>query len=87
MKTNIIVSSRGQLTLPSEIRKKYGISEGSILVVEEHNGEIILKPATVMEVEYYTDNQVKEWLADDTFQNDHERQVIRSKLKKSVVEK
>jgi antitoxin PrlF len=82
MKTNLIVSSRGQLTLPSEIRKKYGIDEGSVLVAEDRNGEIILKPATVMEVEYYTDAQVTEWAAADTFTNDHEREVLRSKLQK-----
>lgn len=82
MKTNLIVSSRGQLTLPSEIRKKYGIDEGSVLVAEDRNGEIILKPATVMEVEYYTDEQIKEWSAADTFISDSERETVRSRLQK-----
>jgi AbrB family looped-hinge helix DNA binding protein len=82
VKTNLIVSSRGQLTLPAEIRKKYGINEGSILVAEDRNGEIILRPATVMEVEYYTDTQIKEWVAADSFKNDRERNEMRSKLRK-----
>ncbi len=82
MKTNLIVSSRGQLTLPAEIRKKYGINEGSVLVAEDRNGEIVLKPAAVMEVEYYSDEQINEWVAKDAFQNDRERQALHAKLKK-----
>lgn len=82
MKTNLIVSSRGQLTLPSEMRKKYKIDEGSVLVAEDRNGEIILRPATVMEVEYYTDDQINEWVAADTFQSDKDRSTARAKLMK-----
>ena len=82
MKTNIIVSSRGQLTLPSEISKKYKIDEGSVLVAEDRNGEIILRPATVMEVEYYTDEQIKDWVATDAFKSDKERDTTRAKLAK-----
>lgn len=82
MKNTLIVSSRGQLTLPSEIRKKYGIEEGSILVAEDRNGEIVLKPAAVMEIEYYSDRQVQEWVAEDRFKNPQERDVIKAKLKK-----
>jgi AbrB family looped-hinge helix DNA binding protein len=82
MKTNIIMSSRGQITLPSEIRKKYGMDEGSVLVAEDRNGEIILKPAAVYEVDYYTDAQIKEWAAEDAYKNNKEREETRAKLKK-----
>lgn len=82
MKTNIIMSSRGQITLPSEIRKKYGMDEGSILVAEDRDGEIVLKPAAVYEVEYYTDEQIKEWAAADSYRNNKEREETRRKLKK-----
>lgn len=82
MKTNIIVSSRGQVTLPSEIRKKYKIDEGSVLVAEDRNGEIILRPATVMEVEYYTDEQISQWATGDAFKSDKERDTLRAKLAK-----
>ena len=82
MKTNLIVSSRGQLTLPSEMRKKYKIDEGSVLVAEDRNGEIVLRPAAVVEFEYYTDEQINEWVAADAFKNDKERETIQAKLKK-----
>lgn len=85
MKTNLVVSSRGQLTLPSEIRKKYGIEEGSVLVAEDRNGEIILKPASVMEVDYYSDQQIEEWASADRFEDIKQRDLLRAKLKKSTV--
>jgi AbrB family looped-hinge helix DNA binding protein len=67
MSVNVIVSSRGQITLPAEIRKKYKMEEGEVLVIEERNGELILKPAKVFEVEYYSDSQINEWEAQDSF--------------------
>ena len=76
------MSSRGQITLPSEIRKKYGMNEGSILIAEDRNGEIILKPAAVYEVEYYKDEQINEWIAEDSYINDKEREETRTKLQK-----
>ncbi len=82
MKTNIVMSSRGQITLPSEIRKKYGMNEGSVLVAEDRNGEIVLKPAAVYEIDYYTDEQIKEWVVADSYKSDKEREDIRKKLQK-----
>ncbi len=85
MKANLIVSSRGQLTLPAKMRKKYGIDEGSVLVAEDRNGEIVLKPAAVMEVEYYSDEQIKEWVATDRIKDAKERSSLRGKLKKAAL--
>lgn len=82
MKSNVIMSSRGQITLPSEIRKKYGMDEGSVLVAEDRDGEIILKPAAVYEVDYYTDEQIKNWVVEDSYQNSKEREDMRKKLQK-----
>jgi AbrB family looped-hinge helix DNA binding protein len=73
MKTNLIISSRGQLTLPSEIRKKYGLGEGSVVVAEDRGGEIILRPAAVIEVEFYSDEQIQEWVRADAYKDDKER--------------
>ena len=82
MKTNLIVSSRGQLTLPSELRKKYGIDEGSVLIVDDRNGEIVQKIAQVTEVEFYSDFQINGWVKEDVFEDASNRQSLRSQLKK-----
>ena len=61
MSDTLIVSERGQITLPSSIRKKYGIKGGSALILEERNNELRLKPAEVLEVDLYSDAQIERW--------------------------
>lgn len=64
-KSSLVVSPRGQITLPSDLRKKFGIKEGGVVTVEERNGEIVLRPAAVMEIEMYSDEEVSRWDAED----------------------
>ncbi len=44
-----MVTRKGQVTIPVEYRRKYGIREGSRLIVEEGAGLIILKPIPPLE--------------------------------------
>jgi AbrB family looped-hinge helix DNA binding protein len=81
-KTKLIVSARGQVTLPMSVRKKLGIVEGAVITLEERRGEIVLKPATVFEVEYYTDQQIQEWLKDDKVSTAKERKLLSQKLQR-----
>lgn len=43
MTEEVVVTRRGQTTIPIEIRKKLGITEGTILRVTLKNNEIILR--------------------------------------------
>ncbi|HIH20165.1 TPA: AbrB/MazE/SpoVT family DNA-binding domain-containing protein [Candidatus Micrarchaeota archaeon] len=43
------VNVHGQVTLPAELRRKFGISEGSVLSIEAENNGIMLKKAFVVE--------------------------------------
>lgn len=61
MRETVIVSNRGQLTLPVGLRKKFGIQAGGPVIIEDRNGEIVLKPAVVMEIELYSDEQIADW--------------------------
>ena len=40
------MTSKGQLTIPVSIRKKFGIGTGDQLLLYEHDGHIILAPVT-----------------------------------------
>lgn len=42
-----VVTTKGQVVIPSEIRNRLNLKKGTKLYVEEREGEIILKPATV----------------------------------------
>lgn len=41
-----IVTIKGQIVIPSRIRRRYGIKKGTRVCLIERNGEIILKPIT-----------------------------------------
>lgn len=61
MRQTLIVSNRGQLTLPANLRKRFGIKDGGAVILEERGNELVLKPAMVLEVEMYSDAQVSAW--------------------------
>ena len=78
MSDTLIVSERGQITLPASIRKRYGIKGGSALIIEERNNELLLKPAAVMELDIYSDSQIADWdKADQLSKSERERIIQR----------
>jgi antitoxin PrlF len=75
----LTVSSRGQITLPAEMRRRLGIEPGGAVIVEDFGGELRLKPAAVLEVDLYSDEDIAEWDQADALQ-DQERQEILKRL-------
>ena len=82
MQTHLIVSERGQVTLPASLRKRLGIKGGDVLIVDDREGSLVLRPAAVVEVELYSDAQVAEWDAEDRL-DEAERGAIRKRLRES----
>lgn len=78
-KSTVIVSARGQITLPAEMRHRLGIREGGVVTLEERHGELILRPATVVELTMYSDEDIAQWDAEDEL-SDAERARIKKKL-------
>jgi AbrB family looped-hinge helix DNA binding protein len=83
MTETLVVSSRGQVTLPAALRKRLGISPGDVLIVEDRNGELVFKPAAVFEIERFTDEQIAEWDREDALGVD-ERARIEARLAAST---
>ena len=79
MQETLVVSSRGQITLPAVLRKRFGIKRGDVLILEARGNEIVLKPGVVLEVEYFSDEQIAEWDAADVL-SDQERTRILDKF-------
>ncbi|RYD24560.1 MAG: hypothetical protein EOP86_28470 [Verrucomicrobiaceae bacterium] len=50
MTTVVPISKRGAVTLPPALRRKFGFGSGDnpLVVIEERDGEIILRPATAV---------------------------------------
>ena len=58
MKESVLVISRGQITLPAGVRKRLGIKAGGVVLLDERNGEVVLRPAAVLEIENYPDEDI-----------------------------
>ena len=86
MKQTLIVSNRGQITLPTNLRKRFGIKNGGPIILEERDNELALKPAMVLEVEMYTDAQITEWDKADGFEKG-EKEQLSQRLKKRKTDK
>jgi len=80
MKENLVVSDRGQVTLPAAMRKSLGIAKNSVVTAEAVDGRIVLTPAVIVETERYTDEQIREWDRADAF-GKGEREKLMRRLK------
>ncbi|MBN1625673.1 MAG: AbrB/MazE/SpoVT family DNA-binding domain-containing protein [Deltaproteobacteria bacterium] len=65
MATTIQINKRGTLTLPKELRKRLGLERGGVIMAEETNEGIVLKPAVAFPIEMYTDSRMKEFAKED----------------------
>ena len=61
MQQTVIVSNRGQITLPAALRKRFGLKNGGAVILEECGNSLIIKPAAVLEIEMYDDDQIATW--------------------------
>lgn len=45
MRVSSIISSKGQIVIPANLRKRYGLNEGTTVVFQEDRGRLVLEPA------------------------------------------
>ncbi len=83
MQQTLIVSNRGQLTLPANLRKRFGIRNGGAVILEDRDNEIVIKPAAVLEIEMYSDAQVAAWDEEDQF-TPNDRSAVLAKLSQKL---
>ncbi len=53
---------RGTVVLPARLRRKYALGEGTLVIVEEREEGLMLRPAAAYPVEMYTPVRVAEFL-------------------------
>ena len=59
------VGKRGAIVVPAKLRKRFGLEEGSIIVAEERDDGILIRPAVVLPIERYTAERKAEFLLDN----------------------
>jgi antitoxin PrlF len=77
MRESLTVSSRGQITLPADIRKRMGIVAGGVVIIEEREDEVALRPAAVLEIETYGDVDIARWNAEDHLEEAERMNIIK----------
>ncbi len=56
------VGKRGTIVIPARLRRRFGISEGTLVIAEEHDGGVLIRPATALPLEIYTAERRAEFL-------------------------
>jgi AbrB family looped-hinge helix DNA binding protein len=56
------VGKRGAIILPARLRKRFGIEEGTLVIAEEKEDGILIRPATIIPVERYSSERKAEFL-------------------------
>ena len=56
------VGKKGVFTIPAALRKRFGMSDGSLIIAEERDDGILLRPAIATPVEIYSDEQIAQFL-------------------------
>ena len=81
MRQTLLVSNRGQITLPASVRKRLGIQSGGVVTLEETDNVVVLRPAAVVEMETYSDEEVARWDKEDRLEP-VERNALLKRLRK-----
>jgi bifunctional DNA-binding transcriptional regulator/antitoxin component of YhaV-PrlF toxin-antitoxin module len=75
--TKIInINSRGTLTLPKELRRRFGVSGNGQVVAEETDEGILLRAGVTFPIEIYSEKRLEE------FDRHNEQALARFKLKR-----
>lgn len=61
----LMIGTRGTVTLPAALREKLGLKPGGLVLVEERDGAILLKPAAAVPVEIYSDEKIARLIEED----------------------
>jgi AbrB family looped-hinge helix DNA binding protein len=56
------LGKKGVFTIPSVLRKRFGLHDGSLVIAEERDDGILLRPAVATALEMYDDTRIAEFM-------------------------
>ena len=83
MRQTLLVSNRGQITLPASVRKRLGIQSGGVVTLEEKENAVVLRPASVVEIETYSDDEITRWDKEDRLEPGEQNALLKRLGKRS----
>ncbi|MDA8165030.1 MAG: AbrB/MazE/SpoVT family DNA-binding domain-containing protein [Desulfobacteraceae bacterium] len=70
------IGKRGTVVIPARIRKHLGLKEGSLIIAEEHEDGVLLRPAVAVPLETYSTERKAEFILSDAVDKaDYEKAV------------
>ena len=85
----VIIGERGQITIPKELRKKYRFNPKTPVIVEDRDGEIVIKPAIVVSTDKiksllkeYDNEFIQEMVKSLSLSSDEEEKILKKWTKK-----
>ncbi len=79
----VIVGERGQITIPEALRKKYGIKRRQPVILEERDGELVIKPAAAIPLKHlkimlreFDDEYIKKLINEDTIKEGEKEKIL-----------
>lgn len=67
---------RGTLVIPAPLRRKYGLREGTVVILEEKQEGLFLRPAATFPVEIYTPERKAEFLLNNAVTPEDYRRAV-----------
>jgi AbrB family looped-hinge helix DNA binding protein len=67
------MGKRGTVVVPAVLRERYGLDEGTLVIAEEREDGILLRPAVAVPVEIYSAERRAEFLLANAVDEDDER--------------
>lgn len=61
MSETLKMTDRGTVTLPRRLRKRYALEANALLIAEEKEDGILLRPATAQPIEIYSEARLREF--------------------------
>ena len=66
LSATIKLGKRGTVVIPAGLRKRYGLQEGSQLIIEPLSDGVLLRPVVTLPVEIYSPERKAEFLLNNT---------------------
>lgn len=70
------VGKRGTVVVPAELRREYGLDEGTLVIVERRADGLLLRPAKAIPVEVYPPERRAEFLLTNAVDADDYRSAV-----------
>ena len=69
---------RGTIVIPAALRSRLGLRDGSLLLAEERDGGVLLRPAAVLPLESYSRERKAEFLLANAVDDEDYRKAARA---------